>query len=206
MTHALLICNGDPPSRALVRRLARSCDLVVCADGGANTARRYGIRPDLVIGDLDSITGATRRAFSTVPLIHLSRQDNTDLEKSLDWLTSQKTSRVTIVGATGGRLDFTIGNLSVLTNYPETMAITLEGDGWRAMPVGRRKVLRARRGTTVSLLPFGRCTGITLHGLRYGLRNATMDVGRIGVSNVVEHSPFTVAVKSGSMLLIVLGR
>jgi thiamine pyrophosphokinase len=201
---ALVICNGEPPSRALTRRLAHHTDLIVAADGGANIARAYGIRPHLIIGDLDSISKSTRHFFSSSTILHVNRQDNTDLEKALDYLVSQKIRKAVIIGATGKRIDFTLGNLSVLWAYTSLIDLTFVGDGWKAIPVVSRMQLRAPIGTTVSLIPFGRCSGITLRGLQYPLTNASMNVGEIGVSNVVSSSSFTVHVKKGHMLLLVM--
>ena len=199
----LLICNGEPPPRALLRALAARASLVVAADGGANAALRAGVRPGVVIGDLDSLLPASARRLAKARIIRVARQDNTDLEKALDYIAGSAPSRVLIAGATGGRIDFTLGNLAVIWNYVDRLPITVVGEGWRALPVGRRRRERARRGVTVSLLPFGDCTGITLRGLKYGLRNAPMRVGEIGVSNVVASSPFTVDVKKGRMLMVI---
>jgi thiamine pyrophosphokinase len=230
--YSLLLCNGEPPSRAFARRLAVRAGLIVAADGGANVARRFGIRPDVIVGDLDSIKPDTMRLFSPIEqnsglammsrrkfldsstresgsqndkyaeVVHVTRQDNTDLEKALDVLVERKTKRVIILAATGKRIDHMLGNLSVLWNYTNAMDITLAGDGWVAFPVGRMKRVQAKRGTTVSLIPFGICSGITLRGLQYPLTKATMHVGEIGLSNVVIASPFTVHVKKGNMLMV----
>jgi thiamine pyrophosphokinase len=201
---ALLMCNGEPPSRGLARKLASQADLVIAADGGANVARRYHIQPDIIIGDLDSIKPTTKRAFSYSEIIHVSRQDNTDLEKALDFLKSRGIKDVSIVGATGRRIDFTLGNLSVIWNYANIMRLALIGNGWKAMPVQSGKRIKAKRGTVVSLIPFGPCRGVTLQGLRYPLVNASMKVGDIGVSNVVSKSPFSVSVRTGKMLLFIM--
>lgn len=201
---ALVICNGEPPSRKLARALARRCGMIVAADGGANVARAYGIRPDIIIGDLDSIQPATRKVFASSTLIHLTRQDNTDLEKALDMLVAKGVREAIIIGATGRRLDFTLGNLSVLWVYANKVNLRCEGDGWRAIPLGRSGHCRARIGTTVSLIPFGNCSGITLRGLKYPLTNATMKMGEIGVSNVALKQTFTVRVRRGKMLLVLL--
>lgn len=200
----MVICNGQAPSRALARRLARESDYIVAADGGANVARRYGIRPDVIIGDLDSLRPSTRKYFRTSTIVHLNRQDNTDLEKTLDFLVDEKNRSATIIGATGKRLDFTLGNLSVVWNYTRRISLAFVGDGWTALPVGHERTVAAKPGTTVSLIPFGVCSGITLRGLQYPLTNATMRVGQIGVSNVVRTSPFSIRVKKGQMLLIIL--
>jgi len=201
---ALLICNGEPPSAALARRLASKADLVIAADGGANAARRLGIRPHVIIGDLDSIKNTTRRFFSSSTIIQVQRQDNTDLEKALDYLQAKNFKDVTIIGATGKRIDFTLGNLSVIWNYTSSMNLTFVGDDWKAMPVESGKEMTAKRGTIVSLIPFGVCSRITLKGLRYPLTNATMKVGEIGVSNVVQGSSFKVTVHRGKMLLFIM--
>jgi thiamine pyrophosphokinase len=208
-----LICNGEPPSRTRARKLAAAADFVVAADGGANIARRFGIWPHLIVGDLDSIAPATRKFFSPSPhrtkprrsteFLHVPRQDNTDLEKALDVLAERRTKRVVIIAATGRRIDHTLGNLSVIWRYTDAMEIVFVGDGWFALPVGKMKRLHAARGTIVSLIPFGACSGITLKGLQYPLREATMRVGEIGLSNVVVKSPFTVRVRNGNMLMIV---
>lgn len=229
--NALLICNGEAPSRKLAQQFARKANVIVAADGGANVARKLGICPHVIIGDLDSIEPATRRHFSSglkekwlKPLagssitdhprpkgrgyprfIQVARQDNTDLEKALDFLLERRIKNATIIAATGKRLDHTLGNLSVIWNYATHIAVTLVGDGWIALPVGKRKEVRAKVGTTVSLLPFGVCSGITLRGLQYPLTNATMKVGEIGVSNVVSKSPFSVEVGRGNMLMVILG-
>ena len=187
-------------------RLAAQADMIIAADGGANIARGYGITPDIIIGDLDSLTASTRKSFSSSSIIKVARQDNTDLEKALDYAVSARIDEVNIVAATGRRIDFTFGNLSVVWNYVPAIRIAFVGDGWRAMPVESGKPVIAKRGTTVSLIPFGTCSGITLKGLKYPLTNAMMNVGEIGVSNVVKKSPFSVAVRRGRMMLFIMDR
>jgi len=201
---AFLLCNGEPPSRNLARRLARRADFVVAADGGANAALRLGIRPRVIIGDLDSLSGEARRGFPKALVLRIRRQDTTDLEKALDFIVAQGIHRVTIAGIAGRRIDFTLGNLSVLWKYH--LELEIVGDGWRAYPVRKEIRLRARRGTTVSIVPFGTCRGIRLRGLKYPLENATMKIGDIGVSNVSVRPLFSVEVRAGRLLVFVLDR
>ena len=163
--HALILCNGDPPSRSLASRIASAADMVIAADGGANIARQLRLRPDVILGDLDSISPATRRFFRTTPFLKISRQDSTDLEKALTYAQQQGIARVTILGSTGRRIDFTFGNMAVLWNYARRMEITVAGDGWLAKPVVGHLDLRVRKGCVVILIPFGPCSGITLRGL-----------------------------------------
>jgi thiamine pyrophosphokinase len=199
----MLLCNGEPPSRILARTLARQADLVVAADGGANVARVLGVPPNVIIGDLDSITPSTRRHFRSSLIVRLTRQDNTDLEKALDYIASGGPAEVMILGMTGNRIDFTLANLAVIWKYTERLHLTVRGDGWRAFAVKRRADFRVRKGTTISLLPFGICRGITIRGMQYPLTNASMKVGDVGVSNVATVRRPVVRVRQGKMLAVV---
>lgn len=201
---ALLLCNGEPPSRRLARRLAGESDFIVAADGGAETARKHGITPDVIIGDLDSVSRATLKHFSGVEVNRVPDQYSTDLEKSLALLVTRKIDEVVILGATGRRLDFTLGNFSVIWKYVSRLKMTFAGDGWYAVPAGKALRLAAKKGTVVSLIPFGACKGIFLRRLKYPLSNATMKIGDVGVSNSVTGSSFSVRVRDGHLLVVVL--
>jgi thiamine pyrophosphokinase len=202
----LLLCNGEPPSRPLVRGLARLADRFIAADGGANTARACGVTPDVIIGDLDSVLPATLRHFRKSRVICVARQDNTDLEKALDFLLGEGVKEVVVLGATGGRLDFTLANIAVFWKYSGKLRITFRGDSWCALPVGKLLERPASRGATASLIPFGPCAGITLRGFKYPLTNAAMRPGEIGVSNVVTSLPIRIRVRTGNMLLVLHDR
>jgi thiamine pyrophosphokinase len=198
-SRVLLICNGEPPSRLLVRRLVRHIGTIVAADGGANAARRLGLRPDIIVGDMDSITPATRRAFASAEFVRVNRQDNTDLEKALDLLAERRVKDVVLIGSAGRRVDFTLGNFSVLWRYALCMKITVLGEHWRAMMAGKLMRIVSPPGTTLSLIPFGRVRGITLTGLQYPLVNGSLNTGHAAVSNVVVSSPCLVRVREGRL-------
>jgi thiamine pyrophosphokinase len=200
----LLICNGEPPSRALIRRMRRRTDRLVAADGGANVVRALGLVPDLILGDLDSLTPATRQAFVRVATIHIRSQENTDLEKALDHFAAEGDSAVIIAGATGKRIDMTLANLSVCWHYSSTMQICFVGEDWYAIPLVGTRAFVAPQGTTVSLIPFGTCTGVTLRGLTYPLVDGALRAGDVAVSNVVRRTRFSVTVKRGNLMVIVL--
>jgi len=199
--HALIVANGEPPPRALLRRVLSTCDLYVCADGGANTASRYRLYPHVIIGDLDSVRRAALRRMRTTDVIRIPEQDSTDLEKALAWTIDRGYRTVTVLGATGGRLDHVAGNLSALAKYSRHAHIRfMDADG-ELLSVGRRLVLDLPRGTTVSLIPVGRCRGVSTRGLRWNLRNDVLEPGvRDSTSNVVTRREVTVSVGRGQLL------
>ena len=64
---------------------------IICADGGANSAKKIGITPDFIIGDFDSVDSGTLKYFkSKSTIIQIKRQNDTDVEKCLKFAIREK--------------------------------------------------------------------------------------------------------------------
>lgn len=201
-TLGVILANGKSPSKRFLQKLRSSATVLVCADGGANAAARANIRPDLIIGDLDSVTPLTERTFQSVPRRRIAEQNSTDLEKALRWLLRKGIREITVVGATGGRLDHVAGNLNVIGKYARRASLRVVEESGELLPVGAGREFSYAPGTTVSLIPLSKCSGVTTQGLRWELRNATLELGvRDGTSNSVVSNPVWVHVRRGTLLL-----
>jgi thiamine pyrophosphokinase len=205
---AIVICNGEMPPKKIIKGAfdqASPRPLVICADGGANKARRFRIRPDVIIGDLDSITRRTRRHFARVKTILIRDQNSTDLEKALDYLIEKKIYTVIVIGATGRRTDHTAANFSIIKKYSRAMNVVFLDEYCETSVIRQKISWNAPLGQTISLSPLGRCDGITTHGLKYPLRNETLELGvREGASNEVVSNPVSIEVKKGSLLMFIV--
>lgn len=204
MSKALLICNGDKPGKWL-KKVACKADFILAADGGADAALAAGVIPDAVIGDLDSVSPRTRKQLQDTPFIHIKRQDNTDLEKSLDWLVRQGFTSCLIVGATGGRLDFTLGNILSVRPYARKLDISFCDHKWSLHLLTRSFQFSAPKGTRVSLLPLTPCKNVTLKGLKYPLSHENISPAHTGktLSNETIDSVFDISFTSGQMLVYI---
>lgn len=199
---ALILANGRPPAKPLLMRLHGQAQIMVCADGGANAAARAGLRPDLIIGDLDSVAAETLRAFRSVPLRRIAEQNSTDLEKAIQWLLRKGFSEIIIAGATGGRLDHVAGNLHVIGKFANRAHLRVVEKEGELRPVRKVGTFAYAVGSTLSLIPVSRCSGITTKGLRWELRNATLELGiRDGTSNRVVTTPVEIRVRKGTLLV-----
>lgn len=128
MKTAVIICNGDFPRKEYPRYLIKTADLIVCCDGALQTFLRHsaGIfgelrSPDAVIGDMDSLSPALREKYSHI-IIHDSDQETNDQTKAFNYIISnfKDISSIHIIGATGKRVEHTVGNISLLMEYART--------------------------------------------------------------------------------------
>ena len=199
---ALILANGEPPKKSLLHSLVRQAQLFVCADGGANTALKLGLKPDAIVGDMDSIHAETLSKFHHIPQHAIVDANSTDLEKAIVWTIKQKYEHITVAGAAGKRLDHTVGNLGVLAKFYPDAIITFVDNVGELMFVGRELTFEAPLHSLVSLLPLTRCEGITTQGLEFALENESLELGvREGTSNVVIANPVLIKVKKGNLLL-----
>lgn len=209
----VIIANGELNDLDIARRLAGAADCLICADGGYSHAQRLGLRPDVIIGDLDSLSAEAREALGregVTMLVHPKEKDETDLELALLYAAGQGSEEIAILGALGGRLDQTLANVLLLLN-----------PAWEDVPLrlveGRQEVFVIRggetvtldgsAGDTVSLIPLmGEAVGVTLEGMGYPLLEATIRVGStLGVSNVLVSPPGKVSLRKGLLLCLHTG-
>lgn len=201
---AVVLANGTPPSRMDLVRAVEGASVFVCADGGANTAADFGLEPDLIIGDLDSIEHATLKVFAGVKTRRIADQNSTDLEKALTWLTRKGVDEIHVFGATGGRIDHTVGNLSGIAKFERKAKITVFDNDGRIQPVLAAFTLNEPAGTVVSLIPLTLCEGVITTGLKWNLKYESLAMGvRDGTSNVVTSSPATIKVRRGTLFVFV---
>lgn len=201
-TRALIIANGAIPSRSLVRQFIRTAHVVICADGGANHARHHRIRPDLILGDLDSITAATRKYFRHIPTLIIADQETTDLEKALAYCIRERYSHVDILGGTGDRIDHSTGSLGCFKKFGHRISIRLIDDIGILLRVNKFVSLNLRKGEQISLIPLNRCSGVTTTNLKYPLKGDSLELGvREGTSNEALARNVSIRVTKGTLLL-----
>ncbi len=186
-------------------------DQVIAADGGAGSLDRLGVRPDLLVGDLDSIdlllldrleAGGTRVER------HPIDKEASDTELAVAAAFDAGASAVVVLGAMGGaRIDHEIANLLLLADASlagRDIRVVRGGTQVRPLHAGGRIRLAGGVGDLVTLLPVGGAVGgVTTEGLRWPLVAATLEMGRSrGLSNEVIAAPASVHISNGTLLVI----
>ena len=93
------------------------CEFIICCDGAAKDARRLGIMPNMLVGDMDSVSEEDRAYMLAhgVQEAHLPREkDQTDTQVACEIAIEQGSRSVAIIGGLGGRTDHSMGNIQCL--------------------------------------------------------------------------------------------
>jgi thiamine pyrophosphokinase len=200
----LLIANGEIDCHLLKQFYRQKWDKIIAADGGALNAISCGIKPDVVIGDLDSVKELYEDNFLGLEFIHRPSQELNDLEKALQYCREIGLQKLVLFGITGKRMDHAINNFSVLMRYLRYFEMEVYDRFSRILWAGEFIEFEAEIGQTVSLIPLGRVEGITTRGLKYALTNEALEFGiREGLSNQVVESPVQITVAKGNLLVFI---
>ena len=173
---------GASPIGPSVRRVAQKFESwpVLAADGGVNAAINAGLLPQMVIGDMDSVTDLDQLPVS-VRQIRVSGQDDTDFEKCLRLINAPL---IVGVGFLDGRLDHSLAVLDAMARLKHDRPVLLAGSNDVVLRLRGNIKLLLNRGCRVSIWPLGCQHFIRSEGLDWPLDNLTMQMGhRTGTSN-----------------------
>ena len=177
-------------------------DLVIAADGGLRHTEALGLRPDVVLGDFDSL-GFTPSGANVFPV----EKDDTDAMLAVRRGLALGFREFLLYGSLDGpRLDHTVANFQTLQFLCDhgafgclvgidTMAAVIK-NGTLTFPAGCEGT-----ASVFCLGPDAR--GVTLQGLYYPLENGILTAGfPLGVSNHFTGVPARITVEDGSLLVI----
>ena len=192
---------GDPPGTCPA---FEKDALLVAADGGLLTMRSFGLTPDLFVGDLDSLPEGAPEGIEALRLP--VKKDVTDTDAAAVAALERGCTDVLILGGTGGRLDHTLANLSLLARLSQKGCRARLSDGKttaQALTNGSL-TLPARESGTVSVFSFTeKSEGVTVRGLQYALEDASLVSSfALGVSNAFAGKDAFIGVKNGTLLVL----
>lgn len=184
-------------------------DFIICLDGGWDIAKKENITPDLIMGDMDSLLSELPENVSTERFP--PEKDYTDLELALKKAIELTTNNVMIIGGIGGRLDHTMANIQLLSQYTDYFDSLIMLDGRNKCFVlneiqKKGVVLSAETDSYFSVFSLSdECTGLDIENAKYPLENYTLPrTGSLCVSNeFVDEKDAVISIENGTLLVIV---
>lgn len=177
-------------------------DFILAADGGYRHCLAAGLRPDLLLGDFDSLEHLPEDIpIHTFPV----EKDDTDTMLAMKYGLEQGYRTFHLYGSTGGRMDHTLANLQALGYlaqagatgylYDESYVFTALCNGALSLP--------ARESGIFSLFCLGpEAKGVSIRGAQYPLDRAPLSpFFPLGVSNHFQGKPVEIQVEDGCLLV-----
>ena len=193
-----------------------SYDRLFAVDRGLEYVQDMELVPDYVVGDFDTVDYNVLLAFEAAEEKgkverHPAKKDETDTELAVWQAMEEKTERITLLGATGSRLDHVLANVGLLCQTVERgidMQIVDETNRIQILDGLHRSTVELAKkeqlGKYISLIPLtDRVEGVTLEGVAYPVQDFTIVRGSSRtVSNEIADEKMRITIKKGQVLLI----
>ena len=198
----VILADGTfPAGREALEYLAKAAR-VICCDGAARSLVAYGREPDRIVGDLDSLSGEFKKRFAD-RIEQVDEQESNDLSKAFRYCCRMQYSNIVILGATGKREDHTLGNLSLLSIYAESVPdIKIVTDYGYFTVAKRSGSFESFAGMQISIVPLTGKAVVSSRGLKYPMDKLELKLWYQATLNEALGDNFELEFPEGSELLI----
>lgn len=205
---AVIVCSGSVVDYSCHEKYFKRAKSVICVDGGARHIRNMGLVPDVLIGDLDSITREDLEYLNdlNVKVVRYpSEKDMTDTEIAVSFAVESGCTEIIIIGGIGTRLDHSLGNIFLLKKMLDKGIKGIIANEYNELTLikDRTSVLR-EEGFKLTLLPLTNVVeGISTKGLYYELNCEDIEMGSSrGISNEFNAETAEITLKNGILMII----
>lgn len=179
-------------------------DIIIAADAGYDNLVRYGYTPDIIIGDFDSVRSDIPDELRTIK--YPVEKDETDMFLSYEAGVKLGYTEFVMLGATGGRLDHTFANISLLLYAKEQgHNITIIDKAGITLCIKDESItLSGNAGSKLSVFAMGApAYGVTILGTKYEVEGAKLTPSfPLGVSNEFKDEHARISVEKGALLIM----
>lgn len=191
-----------------IELLNRLDPMFIAADGGAFLFEKIDIKPDLIIGDLDSLKRSDIKEFSNanIEIVKYPVEKNeTDGELAIDYCLDKNFDKIILTFAMGGRFDQQFANIFLLEYaHDNNVSAVIREPGLEIGLVDGEKIFLDKKDWGLSLLPLDRkVEGVDIIGCKYLLNSFTLRRDRTrGISNLITKNKARVTNVKGELLYI----
>lgn len=206
----LIVTGGNVNTEFLKKILEENkFETIIAADKGLEALNKINVMPNYIIGDFDSVNKTTLNQYENknIEITYLKpEKDFTDTHMAIKLAIEKRAKHITIIGATGTRMDHTLANIHILNEALQNNVPTeIINENNRIMLINRKaKLIKNTNYKYVSIIPLTtKITGVTLKGFKYNIENTTINLGEsIGVSNEQIEQEALIEIKEGIAILI----
>ena len=198
----IILADGLFPVSKQLQNLLREAESIVCCDGAAQKLLDFGIEPDYIVGDLDSLSEEFKQDFAH-KIIQNTDQESNDLTKAVEFCMAKNWKRIAVLGATGLREDHTIANISLLCDYKKKADdVVMISDFGIFIPISTTTIFKSYPGQQVSIFSLDPATQLTFKGLQYPVTNQSFNSWWQGTLNIASGDSFEIVLHNEGKIII----
>ncbi|MCK5671925.1 MAG: thiamine diphosphokinase [Spirochaetales bacterium] len=199
----ILFIGGAAPEYNFIKKEIDEAELIIAADSGFDSAISMDVKPDIILGDMDSIKNIKK--LNSYPedkvFIFSKEKDETDTELGIKYLKDHNFNEIVIIGGGGGRMDHF---LAIVLLFDREFS----PDIWYTHNTRFQKItgsckVYSGKGQLVSFFPTGKgICRMKSKGLKWPLDDLIWSRGDMGISNITTDDPFFIEMIEGRLMMV----
>lgn len=197
----IIVLNGEDLNKDKLLQESKNADYIIAADGGLNKLYEFNIKPDLIIGDMDSVKSEILNYFKDVEIKKFSTdKDLTDGEIALQLAIKLRSEVIKVFAGTGSYFDHSYANIMLLLKYNSKIEIITSNS--RIFFIDSSYEFIGCKNRRISFFPLTPVKKIKLSGFMYNYTKKNLDIFDYSISNVIIDENAKIDFKKGKILVI----
>ena len=202
----LIISGGKKVDIEIAKGYISMADYIICVDKGLEYANENEIKPNLILGDMDSVDEKILNMYDKNTINIFPRdKDYTDTTIAIKKAISLGAKEVNLIGVTGSRIDHTLANIKLLLELKKNKVKAKIIDDYNVIFLVDDYIkVKKKSNQVVSLIPLDECYDVMTKGLVYPLNEEDIGIEwNIGISNKISDKYGEISLRKGNLLVIV---
>jgi len=195
----VIVANGEFPTHSIPLQVLNKATSILACDGATNTLVKKGYIPNIIIGDLDSLSDENKIKYNNRIILKDNQSDN-DLRKAINYSIKNNINTISVLGASGKREDHMIGNIFSLLDYKD-INIKIYTDTGIFSCIHKDQNIESFKGQQISIFTLDATIKITSNNLKYNFNKNNVSNIYIGTLNESLSDFFELEISHGSLLI-----
>ncbi len=208
MKRIIIVGNGEDWQKEKVISFCQRADFIIAADNGLSLLHQFNIAPDLIVGDLDSITPTLLQCYPVTPIEKFpSKKDFSDTELGIKKAITLNPKEIILLAVTGNYFDHSFATIiSLFRNYKPGIEMKIITSNSLIFPINKKITLLHHKGRRFSLFPISNIKNFTMRGARYQFSKNNLKVTDYSLSNVITEERLEVDLEKGMLFCVLFDK
>ena len=204
----VIVGNGEDWQREKVLSYCQRADFIIAADNGLSLLHKLDIVPDLIMGDLDSVSTNLLEQFDRTPIEKFSaKKDYSDLELSIKKAISMNPREIILLAVTGTYFDHSYAAIiNLFRNDKSDIELKIVTSNSLIFSIKKKTILPKLKGRRFSLFPLGSIKNFSMKGAQYQFCQNNLKFTDYSLSNVIIADELEINLDEGMLFCVLFDK
>lgn len=204
----IIVGNGEDWQKEKVISFCQTADFIIAADNGLSLLHQFNITPDLIIGDMDSVSSVLLQHYPDIPVEKFpAKKDFSDAELAIKKAITLNPGEIILLAVTGNYFDHSYAAIiNLFRNYQPGIEIKIITSNSLIFPIKKKTTLLHLKGRRFSLFPISDIKNFSMQGAQYQFSKKNLKVTDYSLSNVIVQEKLEINLEKGMLFCVLFDK